>query len=119
LSLWHSDRYKIYFRHRKAKRAFKRKEWTQEYLASEVGIETRQPIWKFFRQTIERHIFLEICFRLDLDWQEIASLPSESQPIEEQDNCGDLGGLVQKCEHIVIRFKPSVALYVVGYCPTD
>lgn len=82
----------------KAKRAFKRKEWTQEYLAGEVGIETRQPIWKFFSgKPIERHIFLEICFRLDLDWQEIASLPSESQPIvEEQDNCGDIGGLVQK-----------------------
>jgi len=30
---------------------------------------------------------------LNLDWQEIASLPSESQLIvEEQDNCGDLGG---------------------------
>jgi len=33
---------------KKAKQAFLRKGWTQEYLAGEVGLETRQPIWKFF-----------------------------------------------------------------------
>ncbi len=83
----------------KAKRAFKRKEWTQEYLAGEVGIETRQPIWKFFTgKPIERHIFMEICFKLDLDWEEVAALPIES-PLttkkQEHDLRGDTDALVQ------------------------
>lgn len=60
-----------------AKRAFERTGWTQEYLAAEVGLSTRQSIWKFFTgRPIERYIFLEICFRLGLDWQEVADLPS-------------------------------------------
>lgn len=83
----------------KAKRAFKGKQWTQEYLASEVGIETRQPIWKFFTgKPIERHIFQEICFQLDIDWQEIAALPPESpQRLKQQepDNNWEIDTLVQ------------------------
>ena len=83
----------------KAKTAFKRREWTQEYLASEVGLETRQPIWKFFTgKPIERHSFMEICFQLGLDWQEIAVLPTENPPTEkkqEWDKCWDIDTLVQ------------------------
>ncbi|HEY9833760.1 MAG TPA: NACHT domain-containing protein, partial [Stenomitos sp.] len=64
-----------------AKKAFQRKGWTQEYLASEVGLETRQSVWKFFKgQPIERHIFIDICLSLDLDWQEIAGLKPDSAP---------------------------------------
>jgi predicted NACHT family NTPase len=38
-----------------AKQQFASKGWTQEYLATEVGIKTRQPIWRFFAgQPIER-----------------------------------------------------------------
>ncbi len=60
----------------KAKQAFQRTGWTQEYLAGEVGLETRQSIWKFFSgRPVERHIFIDICFRLDLDWEEIAEPP--------------------------------------------
>ncbi len=83
----------------KAKRAFKIREWTQEYLASEVGLETRQPIWKFFTgKPIERHTFMEICFQLGLDWQEIADLPTEILLTENKpdwDSCGDIDALVQ------------------------
>ncbi|NUN66533.1 NACHT domain-containing NTPase [Pseudanabaena biceps] len=61
---------------KKAKQKFALKGWTQEYLANEVGIRTRQPIWRFFAgQAIERYTFFEICTRLDLDWQEIALDP--------------------------------------------
>ncbi|MCC5635682.1 NACHT domain-containing NTPase [Nostoc sp. CHAB 5844] len=57
---------------RKAKQAFKRKGWTQEYLAAEVGLETRQAIWKFFTgKPIDRHVFNDICFVLELDISEI------------------------------------------------
>jgi predicted NACHT family NTPase len=34
---------------KKAKQQFISKGWTQEYLANEVGIKTRQPIWRFLR----------------------------------------------------------------------
>jgi predicted NACHT family NTPase len=58
---------------RKAKQAFKRKGWTQENLASAVGLETRQPIWKFFTgKPIDRQAFNEICFILELDPSEIS-----------------------------------------------
>ncbi len=62
----------------KAKRAFELTGWTQEYLAAEVGLSTRQSIWKFFKgKPIERHIFIDICFQLDLDWEDIADLPQK------------------------------------------
>ena len=65
---------------KKAKQQFAHKGWTQEYLATEVGIKTRQPIWRFFAsQAIERFTFFEICARLDLDWRDIAlDPPAES-----------------------------------------
>ena len=65
----------------RAKQAFQRTGWTQEYLAGEVGLETRQSIWKFFSgRPVERHIFIDICFRLDLEWEEIAE-PPEVEPL--------------------------------------
>jgi predicted NACHT family NTPase len=61
---------------KKAKQQFALKGWTQEYLANEIGIKTRQPIWRFFAgQAIERYTFFEICIILDLDWREIALDP--------------------------------------------
>jgi predicted NACHT family NTPase len=64
----------------KAKLAFQRRDWTQEYLAAEVGLQTRQSIWKFFSgKPIERHLFIDICFRLDLDWEEIVERPQFSE----------------------------------------
>src|SRR5690242_19374349 len=65
---------------RKAKQAFKRKGWTQEYLAAEVSLETRQPIWKFFTgKPIDRHVFNDICFVLELDPVEIVQQPTFSE----------------------------------------
>lgn len=59
-----------------AKRAFALKGWTQENLAGEVNLKTRQPIWRFFTgRPVERYIFLEICSILELDWREIALDP--------------------------------------------
>ncbi|MEM1426470.1 MAG: NACHT domain-containing protein, partial [Cyanobacteria bacterium P01_H01_bin.130] len=59
-----------------AKRAFERTGWTQDYLAAEVGLSTRQSVWKFFSgRPIERHYFIEICFQLNLDWHDIADIP--------------------------------------------
>lgn len=64
----------------KAKEAFDNKGWTQEDLASEVGLSSRQSIWKFFTgRPIERYLYKEICFKLDLNWEEIADLPDEQR----------------------------------------
>lgn len=61
---------------KKAKSQFTSRGWTQEYLAAEVGIKTRQPIWRFFTGLpIERYTFFEICTILELDWREIALDP--------------------------------------------
>jgi predicted NACHT family NTPase len=83
---------------RKAKQAFKRKGWTQEYLATEVGLETRQPIWKFFTgKPVDRHIFNEICLHLELNPEEIASLDSEQLQVGEKESViVDNNNLVRK-----------------------
>lgn len=71
---------------KKARQQFALRGWTQEYLANEVGIKTRQPIWRFFDgQAIERYTFFELCTRLDLDWREIALDP----PLEYIDRTED------------------------------
>ncbi|MFG6094994.1 NACHT domain-containing NTPase [Leptothoe sp. ISB3NOV94-8A] len=60
----------------KARQMFDRTRWTQEQLALEVGLNTRQSVWKFLTgRPIERHIFIDLCFQLNLDWEEIADLP--------------------------------------------
>jgi acetate kinase len=67
---------------RQAKKQFDYKNWTQEYLAIEVGVKTRQPIWRFFAgKPIERYTFFEICASLDLDWQDIV----EKHPLKGED----------------------------------
>ncbi|MEO0458614.1 MAG: NACHT domain-containing NTPase, partial [Cyanobacteria bacterium P01_A01_bin.114] len=63
------------------KRAFALKGWTQENLAGEVNLKTRQPIWRFFTgQPVDRQIFMDVCQILDLDWREIANHPPEEFP---------------------------------------
>lgn len=58
---------------KQARRAFVRKGWTQENLAEEVDLKTRQPVWRFFTgRPVERHTFMGICSILELNWQEIA-----------------------------------------------
>ncbi|HEY9675141.1 MAG TPA: NACHT domain-containing NTPase [Waterburya sp.] len=79
---------------KKAKQAFLRKGWTQEYLAAEVGLETRQPIWKFFAgKPIDRNVFTEICFRLDLNFEEIVALPPDAEPNADSNVPGTLSEL--------------------------
>ncbi|MEH1869833.1 MAG: NACHT domain-containing NTPase [Nostoc sp.] len=68
---------------RKAKQAFNHKGWTQEYLASQVGLDSRQPIWKFFTgKPVARQIFHEICLILELNPEDIVQR-LESKPDED------------------------------------
>ena len=65
----------------RAKRAFALTGWTQENLAGEVNLKTRQPIWRFFTgQPVDRQIFLAVCSILDLDWRETAFDPPADFP---------------------------------------
>jgi predicted NACHT family NTPase len=83
-----------------AKRAFARKGWTQENLALEVNLKTRQPIWRFFSgRPVERHTFFEICSVLSLNWREIAEKPpAEFSERGEfpQSQSSDIDALVQQ-----------------------
>jgi ABC-type dipeptide/oligopeptide/nickel transport system ATPase subunit len=73
-----------------ARKIFERRGWTQEHLAAELDLRTRQPIWRFFTcRPIERYIFIELCTLLDLNWWEIAQdapeplLSSADKPSEQ------------------------------------
>lgn len=84
---------------KKAKQAFMRTELTQEQLAAEVGLKSRYSIWKFFKgKRIELYIFKEICFRLRLDWEEIAA---SNPPNQADDISLDIGSLVKKIRELV------------------
>ena len=59
-----------------AKRAFALKGWTQENLAGEVNLKTRQPVWRFFSgHPVDRQVFMELCTVLDLEWRDVAGDP--------------------------------------------
>jgi predicted NACHT family NTPase len=69
---------------KQAKRAFILKGWTQENLAGEANLKTRQPIWRFFTgKPVDRQVFMEICSILDLDWREITNSPPVELPKPE------------------------------------
>jgi predicted NACHT family NTPase len=82
---------------KQAKTAFSRKGWTQENLAFEVNLKTRQPIWRFFTgRPIERYIFVEICSILELNWREIAENPPDEIPEYDEHALPDIECLVQQ-----------------------
>ena len=82
---------------KQAKTAFSRKGWTQENLAFEVNLKTRQPIWRFFTgRPIERYIFVEICSILELNWREIAENPPDDIPEYDEHGLPDIECLVQQ-----------------------
>jgi transcriptional regulator with XRE-family HTH domain len=59
---------------KRAKLALQRRHLTQKALADEMAIASWSTINKFFNgKPVDRHIFIEICERLDLDWQDIVS----------------------------------------------
>ncbi len=71
--------------------------------------QSRQPISKFFTgKPVDREIFVGICERLGLKWQEIAELPKVAEPHigeAEQNNSFDIDALVQEVRENV---KPTI-----------
>ncbi|MEH2326193.1 MAG: NACHT domain-containing NTPase [Nostoc sp.] len=83
-----------------ARRVFALKGWTQDNLAAEVNLKTRQPVWRFFSgRPVERHTFIEICLVLELNWRDIATNPpAEFMELEEYSRPPvlDIENLVEK-----------------------
>lgn len=81
-----------------AKRAFSLLGWTQDNLAAEVNLKTRQPIWRFFTgKPVDRQVFMEICHILDLEWRDIAlNPPTEPPEVDTSLHSLDIDQLVKK-----------------------
>jgi len=60
--------------------------------------QSRQPISKFFTgKPVDREIFVGICERLGLNWQEITDLPKDAELAEQNQNTSlDIDALVQE-----------------------
>ena len=88
----------------KAKRALIGCSLTQKALAEDLRI-TRQPIGKFFTgKPVDRNLFVQICDRLNLEWEEIVAEPV-SEPEVNQDNSIDIDAIVQGVRE---KIKPII-----------
>jgi predicted NACHT family NTPase len=88
----------------KAKRALICYSLTQRALAEDLEV-TRQPIGKFFTgKPVDRNLFVQICDRLDLEWEEIVAQPA-SEPEVNQDNSIDIDAIVQGARE---KIKPLI-----------
>lgn len=92
-----------------AKRALIRYSLTQKALAEELGV-TRQPVGKFFTgKPVDRNLFVQICERLDLEWEEVIAEPFSKAEVEaNQDNNIDITAVVQEVRQII---KPLIQKY--------
>lgn len=88
---------------KKAKRALIRYSLTQKALAQELEV-TRQPIGKFFTgKPVDRNLFVQICDRLDLEWDEVvAELASE--PKAEANPETDVDAIVREVRENIKPF---------------
>ncbi|BAZ00218.1 NACHT domain family protein [Tolypothrix tenuis PCC 7101] len=77
---------------------------TQQKLADALSV-TRQPVNKFFnRKPVDSSLFVEICKKLGLEWQEIQENP-QSQVKQASEQESDIDALVQEIREQV---KPSI-----------
>lgn len=92
---------------KKAQRALIRCSLTQTALAADLGY-SRQPIGKFFNgKRVDRYIFVDICERLNLDWEEVIPLPNqpELEPNPDTSINIDIDALVQEIRE---KARPSI-----------
>ncbi|WP_414587549.1 NACHT domain-containing protein [Scytonema sp. PCC 10023] len=78
---------------KKAQAALIRNSLTQQALAEELSI-SRQPVSKFFQgKAVDRYIFVTICEKLGLEWDEIASV--SSLPADDAASTSEIESLVK------------------------
>ncbi|MBD2725237.1 hypothetical protein H6G96_02570 [Nostoc sp. FACHB-892] len=88
----------------KVKRALIRYSLTQKALAEDLEV-TRQPIGKFFTgKPVDRNIFVQICDRLNLEWEEVVTEPASEVEVN-QDNSIDIDAIVQEVRE---KIKPLI-----------
>jgi len=82
---------------KQAQKALIRHSLTQKALAEDLGI-TRQPVGKFFTgKSVDRNLFVQICDRLDLEWEEVVVEPfSEPEAEANRDTSIDIDALVRE-----------------------
>ena len=86
----------------KATKALQRKGLTQQLFAEQLEI-ARSTCSRFFNgKPVSRSIFTEICFRLNLDWQEIFENPLISQ---EESELGNQSQSLEEQKHSVQERK--------------
>ena len=94
---------------RKARIALINKGWTQQKLAEQAGLFTRQPIINFFAgRGVAQENFLNICKLLELNWQEIsgeANLTDSVDALEETNASIDIDTLVEEVRE---KVKPYI-----------
>ncbi|MEO1620923.1 MAG: NACHT domain-containing protein, partial [Cyanobacteria bacterium J06632_3] len=90
----------------KAKKAFKLKGWTQEYLAGAAGCSRGTVINFFARRPVAKGLFQAFCVELGLEWGEVAELEADEAPPERTLNIDELivsvrdniyDSIVEKC----------------------
>lgn len=88
----------------KAQAALIRNSLTQQALAGELGI-SRQPVTKFFKgKPVDRYIFVTICEKLNLNWEEIVTL-SSFPDIETEASISETENLVETARE---KFHDSI-----------
>ena len=76
----------------RAKAILAGRNWTQKYLATDEGIASWTPISKFFNgKPVDRTIFIDICQRLDLHWEDIAA----SESVDDGDDDSELNAMTR------------------------
>ena len=79
-----------------AEAAFKRKGWTQEYLAGICRC-TRQVVGNFFaRRAVQSDLFQAICTELGLEWGEIAEAEAVGKTVNKPSSIDELVGTVRE-----------------------
>lgn len=104
----------------KAKAALTDKQLKQEDLIGSDTCESRSTISKFFNgKPVKDAIFVGICNRLGLDWQEIVDSPPSPKPeLEEQDDNFDINVLVKEVRDKICHTYKNAAVQCESWiCP--
>ncbi|MGI2906267.1 NACHT domain-containing protein [Tolypothrix sp. VBCCA 56010] len=96
---------------KRARVALKRQKLTQKALAYEFAIASWATVSKFFNgKPIDRNLFLEICERLDLDWQDIAApfLVDEEESRGEEEISPELAAIQRNSQDTRTALDPYI-----------
>lgn len=92
----------------KANIALTDKAWSQENLAAELNI-TRQTVNKFFTgKQIKRQLFVIICEKLELEWQEICGISQTATAQLEQPNFENDININSLVQEVCQKIKPFI-----------